>query len=63
MDGSDICRFPVLHMAETHILLENMLISESLLGVLEKFQHSSGLCIIQYYCVVLFFRQNVLAIY
>ena len=27
-DGSDIHRFPNVHMVETHFLLENLLISE-----------------------------------
>ena len=53
-DDSDIDRFPTLHMTETHFLLENPSISESSLGILEKFQRSSGLPIIKYNCVVLF---------
>ena len=35
-DDSDIYRFPTLHMAETHFLLENPSISESSLGILEN---------------------------
>ena len=56
-DDSDIYRFPTLHMVESHFLLENPSISESSLGILEKFPCSSGLPIIKYNCVVLFFRQ------
>ena len=56
-DGSDIYRFPTLHIAETHFLLENPSISESSLGILEKFQRSLGLTIIKYNCVLLFLRQ------
>ena len=56
-DGSDIYRFPTLHMAETHFLLENQSISESSLGILEKLPRSSGLPILKYICVVLFFIQ------
>ena len=35
-DGSDIYRFPKVHMAETHFLLENLWISGPSLGILEK---------------------------
>ena len=42
-DASDIYRFPALHMAKTHFLLENLLISEVSLGILEKFQCNSDL--------------------
>ena len=56
-DGSDIYRFPTLHMAETHFLLENPSISESSLSILEKFPRSLGLPILKYNCIVLFFRQ------
>ena len=56
-DDSDIYRFPTLHMAETHFLFENPSISESSLGKLEKFLCSSGLPILKYNCVVIFFRQ------
>ena len=59
-DGSDIYRFPTLHMAETHFLLENPSISESSLGILEKIPRSSGLPILKYKCVALFFRQMFL---
>ena len=55
-DGSDIYRFPTLHMAENQFLLENPSISESSLGILEKIPPSSGLPILKYNCVVLFFR-------
>ena len=44
-------------MDEIHFLFENPSISESSLGILDKFQRSSGLAIIKYDCVVLFFRQ------
>ena len=54
MDGSDIHRFPKVHMAETHFLLENLLISEPSLGKLEKFQHRSALPNIKYNCALLF---------
>ena len=56
-DGSDIYIFSTLHMADTHFLLEKPSISESSLGILEKFQCSLGLPIIKYNCVVLFFKQ------
>ena len=57
-DGSDIYRFPTLHMAETHFLLENpSSISESSLSILEKLPRSSGLPFLKYNCVVLFFKQ------
>ena len=56
-DGPDIYRFPILHMTETHFLLENLSISESSLGILEKFQLSMGLPIIKYCCVVLFLNK------
>ena len=36
-DGSDIHRFPTVHMVETYFLLENLWISEPSLGILEKF--------------------------
>ena len=62
-DDSDIYRFPTLHMAETHFLLENQSISESSLDILEKFPRSSGLPILEYNYVVLFLGQNVLVIY
>ena len=56
-DDSDIYRFPSLHMAETHFLLANPSISESSLGILEKFPRSSGLPILIYNYVVLFLGQ------
>ena len=44
MDASDIYRFPTLHTAETHFLLENLWISEASTGyILEKFQRSLDL--------------------
>ena len=41
-------------MVDTHFLLENLWISESSLGILEKFQRSSDLPNIKYNCVLLF---------
>ena len=41
-------------MTESHFLLENPSISESSLGIQEKFPRSLGLPIIKYNCVVLF---------
>ena len=55
-DDSDIYRFPTLQMAAIHFLLENPSISESSSGIPEIFQRSSGVPIIKYYCIVLFFR-------
>ena len=36
-DAPDIYRFPVVHMFNIHFLLENLWISGTSLGVLEKF--------------------------
>ena len=58
-DVSDIHRFPTVHMAEIHFLLENLWISEPFLGILEKFQCSSALPNIKYNCAVLFMIQNI----
>ena len=44
-------------MVKTHFLLENLLISESSLGILEKFQRSLALPNIKYNFVVLFLSQ------
>ena len=44
-------------MLETHLLLENLCISEPSLGILEKFQCSLALPNIKYNCVVLFLSQ------
>ena len=44
-------------MVKTHFLLENLCISESSLGILEKSQRSLVLPNIKYNCVVLFLSQ------
>ena len=36
MDAPDVHRFQTVHMVETHFMLENLWISESSLGVLDK---------------------------
>ena len=50
-------------MVETHFLLENLWISESSLGILEKFQCSSALPNIRYNCAVIILESIVLGIY
>ena len=57
MDAHDIYRFPTVHTAETHFLLENLWISEASLGILDKFQCSLDLPNANYDYGVLFLGQ------
>ena len=56
-DAPDIYRFPVEHMFKIHFLLENLQISGTSLGSLEKFQHSLALPNTKCNCVILFLCQ------
>ena len=63
-DAPDIHQFPIGHVAKSHLLLENLWISEPSIGVLEKFQHSLALWNIKCNCTVLFLSQlHLLFIY
>ena len=52
-DGSDIHRFPTVHMVKIRILLENLRISESSFGILE-YTNVAQLSPMKYNCAVLF---------
>ena len=57
VNASDIYRFPTLHTSATHLLLENLGISEAFSDVLGKFQCSLDLPNENYNYVVLFLGQ------